>query len=127
VKHSAAQIAYFARRRIARIIRATENDTLETYIENEERKDAVERNFIAIGEALKDLARVARLADLDPSGPWSEPAQFRDILAHNYDDKISHYSVFETIRKRLPELDAALARIEPLVGGPYDPDADDLG
>jgi uncharacterized protein with HEPN domain len=124
-KYPPAQIVYYARKRIGRILRATRDDSFDSYMANEERQDAVERNFIVIGEAIKDLAAAVSLPDLDPTGPWSYPARFRDVLAHRYDEGVSHPAVLDTIRRDLPVLDGALARIEPLVGGPYDPDADD--
>jgi len=61
---------------------------------NDERQAAVERNFIAIGEAIKDLGRALDLATPDPSGPWRHPARFRDFLAHKYDEGISHPDAF---------------------------------
>ena len=116
------EMAYHARRRIALIIAWTSGDTEESYLANEERQAAVERNFIAIGEAIKDISRAVDLVALDPQGPWREPAQFRDFLAHQYEQGVSHPDVWRTIKDDLPELDAALARVEPLVGGPWQPD-----
>lgn len=107
-----AEIIGHVRRRIGRIRTMTALDTLETYLANQERQDAVERNFIAIGEAIKDLSNVVDLATLDPSGPWREPARFRDFLAHRYEEAVSHPDVWRTIQDDLPELEAALERLE---------------
>lgn len=112
-------MAHHARRRIALIHDWTKGDTEESYLANEERQAAIERNFIAIGEAIKDLSRAVDLVSLDPQGPWREPAQFRDFLAHQYEEGVSHPDVWRTIHDDLPVLDAALARIEPLIGGPW--------
>jgi uncharacterized protein with HEPN domain len=114
-----AEMAYHARRRIAMIRAWTEHDTEASYLANEERQAAVERNFIAIGEAIKDLSRAVDLVSLDPEGPWREPAQFRDFLAHQYEEGVSHPDVWRTVQDDLPILDASLARVEPLVGGPW--------
>lgn len=109
------EIIIAARRRIARVLTYTAEDTTHSYFANEERQDAVERNFIAIGEAIKDLALVIDLERVHPSAEWSKPARFRDYLAHRYLEGISHPDVWRTIKDDLPLLDAALARIETLI------------
>jgi len=114
-KPTPAETARHARRRIARIFAVTRNDTLDSYLGNEERQESVERNFIGVGEAIKDLARAVDLPALDPAGPWREAARFRDFLAHQYEQGVSHPDVWRTIQEDLPVLDAALARIEPLL------------
>lgn len=106
------EVIQHARRRIAQIDVWTHDDNEASYLANDERQAAVERNFIAIGEAIKDLARALDLGALDPSGPWRHPARFRDFLAHKYDQGISHPEVWSTIKNDLPVLDAALARLE---------------
>ncbi len=116
-KATPADAVRHARRRIARIFAVTKNDTLESYLANEERQESVERNFIGVGEAIKDLARAVDLPALDPVGPWREAARFRDFLAHQYEEGVSHPDVWRTIQEDLSQLDAALARIEPLVDG----------
>lgn len=113
---SPAAILHHARRRIALIQAWTASDTLETYLGNEERQHAVERAFIGIGEAIKDLAKAVDLQTLDPAGPWREPPRFRDFLAHQYEDGVSHPDVWKTICDDLPLLDAALERLGRLVG-----------
>jgi uncharacterized protein with HEPN domain len=105
-----------ARRRIARIPEWTAQDTEASFLGNTERQDAVERNFIAIGEAIKDLARGLDLQKADPAAPWRESARFRDFLAHQYEDGVSHPDVWRTIKEDLPELDAALARLAGRLG-----------
>lgn len=118
-KLTPAEMVYYARRRIASIREWTKDDTEESYLTNEERQAAVERNFIAIGEAIKDLSKEVELVALDPQGPWREPARFRDFLAHQYEEGVSHPDVWQTIQHDLPALDASLERLEPLVGGPW--------
>lgn len=112
---SPAETVRHARRRIALIHKWTKADTEATYLANEERQAAVERNFIAIGEAIKELARSVDLPVLDPRGPWREPARFRDFLAHQYEEGVSHPDVWRTIQDDLQILDEALARIGLLV------------
>lgn len=118
-----AQSVYHARRNIARINAWTAGLTVDSFATDERTRYAVERAFISLGEAVKELARNADLLNLDPTGPWREPARFRDFLAHDYDDQVIPTLMWKTITTDLAALDAALARIETAVGGPYDPDA----
>ena len=115
-KLSPLEIVHHARRRIGLIRAWTADDTEASYLANEERQSAVERNFIAVGEAIKDLARAHNLEKIDPQGQWREPARFRDFLAHQYEEGVSHPDVWRTIKDDLPELDASLARLETLLG-----------
>jgi uncharacterized protein with HEPN domain len=101
-----------ARGQIARIVQWTAHLDADAYAGEELRRYAVERAFIALGEAIKDLARVVDLATLDPAGPWRESARFRDFLAHDYDDQVIPDVVWATIHHGIPELDEALARLE---------------
>ena len=82
---SPTEIIHHARRRIALILKWTKTDNEATYLANDERQAVVERNFIAIGAAIKDLTKSLDLPTLDPTGPWREPARFRDFLAHQYE------------------------------------------
>lgn len=113
---------YYARLQIARIREWTVSLTPEAFEADARTRYAVERAFIALGEAVKDLARGIELSKVDPAGPWSEPARFRDFLAHDYDDQVIPVLMWKTITTDLDNLDAALARVEKIVG-PYDPDA----
>jgi uncharacterized protein with HEPN domain len=115
-KSTPHEVIQHARRRIAQIGAWTSEDDEASYLANDERQAAVERNFIAIGEAIKDLARAIDLGSLDPDGPWRHPARFRDFLAHKYDEGISHPEVWSTIKNDLPVLDAALARLQARIG-----------
>ena len=120
--NTADAIVYFARFRIGEIRNWTGTSSKEAFVADTMLRVTVERNFIAIGEALRDLSRRIDLAALDPKGPWREPVAFRDFLAHVYAWEIDGYEVWATTQLDLEVLDAALARIEPLVGGPFDPD-----
>jgi uncharacterized protein with HEPN domain len=109
------EIVGFARLHLSRILRWTANDTEATYLANDERQAAVERCFIAIGEAVKDLSQSIDLNTLDPQGPWSNAVRFRHFLAHRYNEGTSHSEVFKTVKVDLPDLDTALARVETLL------------
>lgn len=116
-KFTPLEIVQHARRRIAQIVAWTSGDSEASYLANDERQAAVERNFIAIGEAIKDLGKMQNLAAIDPTGPWRHPARFRDFLAHKYDEGVSHPEVWGTIKDDLPTLDASLARLAQAFGG----------
>jgi uncharacterized protein with HEPN domain len=66
---------------------------------------AIERAFIAIDSAVKDIPAPLLSAHGIPSGMI---AGFRNALAHTYDDVLDE-RVILTIRDDLPALDAALA------------------
>lgn len=121
-RRTPAQAAYYARLQIARIREWTAATTSDAFQADQRTRYAVERAFIALGEAVKELARGVDLAAIDPSGPWSEPARFRDFLAHDYDDQVLPTLMWKTITTDLASLDAALARVQAIVGK-YDPDA----
>jgi uncharacterized protein with HEPN domain len=68
---------------------------------------AIERAFIAIDAALRDIPADVLAAH---GVPMKMIAGFRNALAHTYDDILDE-RVMLTIRNDLPALDAALARI----------------
>ena len=100
-----------AKQQIALIHQWTMGLDVEAYVADELRRYAVERAFIALGEAVKDLSRSIDLQALDPGGPWKAPARFRDFLAHDYDDQVIPDIVWATISDGLPELARALERV----------------
>lgn len=122
---TASQAVYYARLQIKRINEWTTGLDERSFAADERTRYAVERAFISLGEAIKELAKAVDLSALDANGPWREPARFRDFLAHDYDDQVVPTLVWKTIQVGLGELDEALARIEPAVGAPFDPNAED--
>ena len=100
-----------AKQQIILIFEWTAGLDVEAYVADELRRYAVERAFIALGEAIKDLSRIVDLQSLDPGGPWREPARFRDFLAHDYDDQVIPDVVWATISDGLPDLARALERV----------------
>jgi uncharacterized protein with HEPN domain len=61
-----------------------------------------------IGEAVKNLGEDVR--QRAPSIPWSDIAGMRDLLAHEY-FRADPTIVERTVRKDLPALDRAVARL----------------
>jgi len=79
------------------------------YEQNRLARQAVERNFEIVGEALNRLSKV------DPGiagqvGPVPQIVAFRNILVHAYDN-IDHQIVWHVIQNELPRLVAAVEAI----------------
>lgn len=92
------------------ILESVASQTQDTFARDRLRRQAVERNFEIIGEALNRLSR----ADPDVSarlGDTPRIVAFRNILIHGY-DIVDHEVVWEVIQHDLPEL---LKRIERLL------------
>ena len=88
---------------------ATENKTLDDYRGDQLLRQAVERNFEIIGEA------VGRLSKVDPTtaakiGQHAQIISFRNILIHGY-DLINDAQVWDVIRLNLPTLEADVTAI----------------
>jgi len=82
----------------------------ETYEQNRLARQAVERNFEIIGEALNRLSR----ADPETAqrvGAVPQIIAFRNILVHAYDN-IDHEIVWHVIQNELPRL---VASVEALI------------
>ncbi|MCR4345979.1 MAG: DUF86 domain-containing protein [Sulfuricaulis sp.] len=102
MQHKAPKLLEDIRDSATFILEAVASLTLETYARDRIRRQAVERNFEIIGEALNRLSRV------DPQvsrqiGPAPQIISFRNILVHGY-DVVDHEVVWEIIRHELPEL-----------------------
>jgi uncharacterized protein with HEPN domain len=104
------QIIGFARLWIARIKEWAANDTEESFTLDSKLQAAVERGFLALGEALKDIPQ--DILDLEPDIPWQDAMGFRNVLAHDYFEGIEEKTMWATIQKGLGPLDAALERLE---------------
>ncbi len=74
--------------------------------------DAVRVRLIEIGEAVKDID--TGLLENEPDVPWSEIAGMRDRLAHRYFDT-SHAILTATVEKDVPELEAAVERLQDIL------------
>jgi uncharacterized protein with HEPN domain len=76
--------------------------SIEAYSETREKRSAVEREFIVIGEAASTLAKIkpdtfSRLSD------GRKSIGFRNILTHNY-ASVDHETVYETALLHVPKL-----------------------
>ncbi|HTV48290.1 MAG TPA: HepT-like ribonuclease domain-containing protein [Phycisphaerae bacterium] len=88
------------------ILESTRNKTLEDYRQDRQMRQAVERNFEIIGEAVNRLTRI------DPAiaSRISSTAQiiaFRNVLIHGY-DLINDKEVWQVITNSLSKLQAEI-------------------
>ena len=84
------------------VIEAVRGKSLEDYRSERILRQAVERNFEIIGEAIK------RLDQYDPDiaaqiGDYRQIIAFRNVLIHGY-DLVDHLLVWNTIEKQVPVL-----------------------
>jgi uncharacterized protein with HEPN domain len=91
------------------ILEVTAPKSLDDYRNDRLLRQAVERNFEIIGEA------VGRLAKLDPEtaakiGQHAEIISFRNLLIHGY-DLINDAQVWDVIRRNLPTLEAEVSTL----------------
>ena len=84
------------------VLETARDSDLPQYLENRLLRQAVERNFEIIGEALNRLRRADPQTE-DRIGETPRIVAFRNILAHGY-DTIDHEIVWHLIRQDLPEL-----------------------
>ncbi len=80
----------------------TQGRTLESYSADRLLRQAVERNFEVIGEALKRLAHT----DADTAGQIAQVPQiiaFRNVLIHGH-DLVDHALVWSAVQTQLPAL-----------------------
>lgn len=88
------------------IQRFTDGVSLEQFMANEEKYEAVNRKFQIIGEAARRLSPEAR--DGFPEIPWRLITAMRNIIVHDYDD-VDLDVVFDAARNDLPPL---ISRLE---------------
>lgn len=84
------------------VLAAVSRESFPSYEANRLLRQAVERNFEIIGEALHRLARVdTETAQRD--GPVAQIKAFRNILIHAY-DSIDHAIVWDVIQNKRPTM-----------------------
>ncbi len=86
---------------IAKIGEYTKDVSFEEFSEDSMREDAIIRNLITIGEAVKGIPK--DIKSKSPKTEWEEVAGFRDILIHQYFGTDLE-TVWGIIKKDLPKL-----------------------
>lgn len=87
---------------LSKIFKYTEGMSYENFIKDDKTKDAVERNFEIIGEAVKHLPEEFR--NEHSHIPFRQVAGMRDKLIHDYFG-IDYEIVWKTITTKLPQFE----------------------
>ncbi|MBR1754769.1 DUF86 domain-containing protein [bacterium] len=82
-----------------KILKYIENLSYDDFIKNDMLRDAVERNFEIIGEAVKNLP--IELKNKYPDIPFKQIAGMRDKIIHDYFG-LDYEIVWKTIEDKLP-------------------------
>ncbi len=91
------------------IISATRHKDLEAYAADRTLRQATERNFEIVGEALNRISR-ADPATAERLGDYRQVIAFRNVLIHGY-DHIDVEIVWRVIKGRLPNLLCAVEEL----------------
>lgn len=84
------------------IVEVTQGRTLAQYSADRLLRQAVERNFEIIGEAVKRLVQVDPVC-AEGIAQYPQIIAFRNILIHGY-DLVDHALVWSTVQTQLPAL-----------------------
>lgn len=86
---------------ITKIEEYTDNISLEDFLADKMREDAVIRNLMTIGEAAKNIPKDVKSKSVGIE--WEEIAGLRDILIHQYFGTDIE-TIWDVIKKDIPEL-----------------------
>ncbi|MFC3851991.1 DUF86 domain-containing protein [Salinispirillum marinum] len=91
---------------VGRIERYTQDIDYSSFLENEEKQDAILRNLEIIGEAAGNILRhFPDFATKHPEFPLKAAYGTRNAIAHGY-FKVDLAVVWNTVERDLPELEA---------------------
>ena len=91
-----------------KILKYTERLNFNQFLNNDMLRDAVERNFEIIGEAVKNLPEDFR--NNYPHIPFKQIAGMRDKLIHDYFG-VDYEIVWKTIQDRLPQFSIEIKKL----------------
>ena len=93
---------------VFKIFKYTDGIEYNDFISNDMIKDAVERNFEIIGEAVKNLSEDFR--NKYSNIPFKQIAGMRDKLIHDYFG-VDYEIVWKTIKDKLPQFNADITKL----------------
>lgn len=93
---------------IQTIFQFTEGYSFENFESDLKTRQAVERNFEIIGEAVARLPQ--EFKDLNPNIEWRVIKDFRNFIIHDYFG-VNHQILWDTIQLRLPELNLDIKKV----------------
>ena len=93
---------------LEKIFRYTHNMNYITFLADEKTRDAVERNFEIIGEAVKNLSD--EFKSKYPHIPFRQIAGMRDKLIHDYFG-VDYEIVWLTIENKLPQFESEIDKL----------------
>lgn len=93
---------------LEKIFKYTENISYDEFLKSDIMKDAVERNFEIIGEAVKNLSEDFR--NQYPQIPFKQVAGMRDKLIHDYFG-IDYEILWKTIKDKLPQFKSEIEKL----------------
>lgn len=102
MQHKTPKLLEDMRDAAAFIVEIAEGKTLDDYLDDRMFRQAIERNFEIIGEAMSKLAKI----DAETLAHFPEHPQiisFRNVLIHGY-DIVEPAMVWRIVVDRLPEL-----------------------
>jgi uncharacterized protein with HEPN domain len=88
---------------------STNGKTLRDYQTDRLLRQAVERNFEIIGEAIGRLVKID-VNTAEKIGQYQEIIAFRNLLIHGY-DLIDHAQVWDVIQRSLPSLETEVTKL----------------
>ncbi|MBR1424366.1 DUF86 domain-containing protein [bacterium] len=91
-----------------KIFKYTDNINFQEFMSSDIVRDAVERNFEIIGEAVKNLSNDFR--NQYPHIPFKQVAGMRDKLIHDYFG-VDYEIIWQTIIAKLPEFSKEIKKL----------------
>ncbi|MEW6556170.1 MAG: DUF86 domain-containing protein [Elusimicrobiota bacterium] len=86
----------------------TKEKTIQDFLKDKKTIDAVERNFITIGEAANMISKEFQEKHIDI--PWRDMNDMRNIVAHEYYE-IDYDIIWHTIKEDLPTLKIKIEKL----------------
>ena len=94
--------------RIVRIQKYMQNISMDSFINNEEKREAIERNFEIMGEAASRISEEFKKKYFEVN--WKDIKSMRNFLIHDYEE-VDMQIMWDTIQNDLPILKPQLEKI----------------